>query len=104
MNIIQFWKNRSKLQKIIIILSITLLILIVIIWYISTPKVPSVPKPADIFYCEKDDDCTTIGVEEGNCCAYCQYAVNKDAKLYLEKWNKLKDNSLYSNFEYSYFN
>lgn len=57
---------------------------------VENPELPTIPKPDDILYCEKDEDCTTTIHLVDSCCTIgCGGAINTEGKLYLEEWYKL---------------
>lgn len=56
---------------------------------VSNPKLPNIPKPDDMRFCQSDEDCAITFQRGDSCCSTCPYAVSKEAATYLEGWHGL---------------
>jgi len=60
---------------------------------VENPELPDIPKPDDMLYCEKDEDCNIMtDLFLDTCCFACDIPLNKEGKKYIEEWHFLNCN------------
>jgi hypothetical protein len=89
-------KRNNLKAKLSLLLMIFLLILLMgslfgcsqrnIFGTVSNPKLPSIPRPENLQYCENDSDCTITLHSENSCCLSCTGAVSNEGAKYLQEW------------------